>query len=108
MFLCLYVDDGIAMAASKKTLSTLINFLNKHFKAREVKTNLFVGFEFKRDNDGTTLHQASYIRRMVKSFNLVDATPTETPIVDRRCLEEITADDIQTNAPYREIIGSLY
>lgn len=105
MFLVLYVDDGMIFARNKPTCDQLLNNLEKHFKLKRLEGDLFLGINITRSDDATSLNQTRYIRDVVKRFNLQDACPVSSPIIDPKSLT--TVDSPQTRAPYREAIGCL-
>lgn len=81
--------------------------LKDRLELREVQTNKFVGIEIRKDNNGVTIHQSNYMKKMLESFNMQNCAPDKNPITDTRALLNKDSKDQPTNAPYRELIGAL-
>lgn len=108
VMIVVYVDDGLIAALTREVMEKLITEIAKHVKIRKVESKFFVGFEIERERDGSVIiHQKSYIRNMIKNFNLEKCTPSKTPIGDINTLVQQEEKDEPCTAPYQEIIGSL-
>lgn len=109
IILAVYVDDGLAASSSKEALVTLIKLLSDELKTREVKTRKFVGLEFERAEDKSSLilHQQSYIIKMLERYNMVVCKGAKAPINDTNELQTRREEDVPTKQPYRELLGSL-
>lgn len=108
VIMIVYVDDGIAAANNKQTLIDIIHKIGQQIKIKIVDNDCFVGFEINRINSSTiTLHQQSFIRQTLTKYNMADCKPTPTPITDTDALLVASEHDETTNAPYRELVGSL-
>lgn len=69
----------------------------------------YVGLEIVREDDGSIfIHQSSYIKQVIKRFNLDDAKPSNIPADPHT---NLTLNDnskiITGNVPYREAVGCL-
>ncbi|GBM60262.1 Retrovirus-related Pol polyprotein from transposon TNT 1-94 [Araneus ventricosus] len=109
VLLILYVDDALIFCEERKVLLEIIDDLRKRFEATICDTGCFVGMEIDYRQDGTIfLHSESYIKRILKRFNLDGANPHTIP-ADPGTILSSDSNPLPegTNIPYREAIGSL-
>lgn len=111
VYLAVYVDDGLVFAKNENTIERLIGYLTKHFEVKLVNSNCFLGIEISHDLEKSQvfLHQTSYIKRVLKRFNMSEAKGAATPLpVGHELNQQITLNTpIMTDVPYAEAIGSL-
>jgi len=81
LLIAIYVDDGIVFARDKREIDKVIRQLNNRFEVHLVETPAFLGFQIHRGTYGEiALHQTSYIRTILKRFNMEDSKPVDSPI----------------------------
>ena len=104
--LILYVDDGIICSTDKEEVFKIFNFLNRYFKVNEVKSNMYVGFEYHRNRSKRIIHlsQSKYILDKLKIFNMENCKNARSPCSTDDMFAESTEDNV---FPYRQAIGSL-
>lgn len=105
--MAIYVDDGLVASSSLSSIKALINSLSKSITIREFDTKKFIAFEIERDEKGISLHQQSYINRVLNNFNMADCTPVRSPLADINILNSDDENDQIADVPYQELIGSL-
>lgn len=108
VFLLLYVDDGMIMSNSMKTLNAMMDKLENAFEMTRGDPDFYVGMEIKRDRLAKTISigQAAYITRVIEKFNMTDATPVSTP-ADVNVMLTKAEEETDTIFPFRQAVGSL-
>lgn len=107
VMMIIYVDDGIIASSNRTTLQNLLDNINKEIKLKIVDSDIFVGFEIMRHSDSITLHQTSYIDKMLYKFNMRECKAASVPINDVNNLMLTSDNDDAADAPYRELMGAL-
>lgn len=82
LVLIIYVDDGIIFSQDLTETEQLIKRLSSRFKTNIIKTNKFIGFQYRVNKDGSiSIYQEDCIRKVLQRFNMCQANPVSTPIV---------------------------
>lgn len=107
VILAIYVDDAIILAEQPASIDSLISDLRKEFDIHIVQSNVFLGFQYVLNKDGSiSLHQASYIKKIVQQYNMNEANSMPTPgAISETGAESKPLDD---PIPFREAVGSLF
>ena len=106
MVLAIYVDDGIIFAKDKKETDKVLKQLSSRFDVHLVNSSTFLGFQIHRGTNGEiALHQTSYIKTILKRFNMEDAKEVDSPVSITK--ETVDLTPLDSKVPYREAIGSL-
>lgn len=103
MFIIVYVDDGLVFADHQADIEDVLNSLKQKFKMREMPVNKYRGLEIVLLNDGIFIHQESYTRKVLETFNMAQAKQVANPVPDG-VLDERPLDP---NVPYRSAVSSL-
>ena len=108
----LYVDDLLVAAKHVSDLNKFWSKLQRMFKIRSMgEPNFFLGMEviYLREQGLVSLSQKSYISEMSIRFNLSDHDRPVTPIKSDyyEKLQSSTNDNVLTDIPYKELVGSL-
>lgn len=106
LIVAIYVDDGLILASNEQDIIEVMTALKERFEVHSVKATTFLGFQIDRSKpDEITLHQESYIKTILKRFDMNDAKPVDAPIT----MSKLTNDEAELDSvvPYREAIGSL-
>jgi len=106
--MALYVDDAIVASPSKRAIESVTAELSKTFELKVGEATTFVGIEIYREK-GTgaiKLSQASYVRKLLETFDMLNAKPVSTLMTVGVKLPKL---DVQPEVkfPYREAVGSL-
>lgn len=105
IYLAIYVDDGIIFAEDRKQIDRIISDLKRRFEVHDTSSDVFLGFQIRLNADKSiSLHQESYIKKVLKKFNMADAKSIDNP-----SSLTVTANDkpIEEGCPFREAVGSL-
>lgn len=108
IILLLYVDDGLIMSPSKRGLQIFLDALSKTFRITYGEHNYYVGLEIHRDrlNKSIKINQYSYIKKILRKFNMDDANTISTPSDCNTYLTKSTDED-EVQYPFRQAVGSL-
>lgn len=101
-----YVDDGMIITHTKEKCLNLLKSMNTHFTTKRVNGNIFLGIQIEKNKDYTTLTQNTYLLDILEKFNQLDSKSISSPNFDMKYLSG-SDNSNKTNAPYREVIGSL-
>lgn len=106
VILAVYVDDAILCAHDLQTCNEVIDQLKNEFEIQIVKTNKFLGFQYKQlDNGSMMIHQEDYVRKLINKFGMTFAKTAPTPFeVGQNVEGEHLLED---NTEFRELIGCL-
>lgn len=110
LFIAIYVDDGIIFAEKQECIDEVMYELKRKFDIHEVDSSSFLGFQITSNNDeSVSLHQESYIHKILKKFNMQNSNTIDNPsTITRNSKEERDSKALdQDIVPYREAIGSL-
>ncbi|UYV78593.1 hypothetical protein LAZ67_16002087 [Cordylochernes scorpioides] len=83
LILALYVDDGMLIGSDEEEMDNLLEELAQEFEIR-ISNNpeMFVGMNIMNKDEGLILSQHDYIECVLKKYNMLDAKPVTTPIVE--------------------------
>jgi len=108
VYIALYVDDAIMASPSKRAIESVTAELSKTFDLKVGEATIFVGIEIyrKKGTGAIKLSQASYVRKLLETFDMSNAKPVSTPMAVGVQLPKL---DVQPEVkfPYRETVGSL-
>lgn len=81
VYLCLYVDDGLLMSASKDAIFVVLDYLKSHFDITSDIANKYIGFGIERNRDKKLLKisQAGCIRKILENFRMIEANALNVP-----------------------------
>jgi len=105
-----YVDDMLIACDDITWLKSLKEELMKDFKVRDLGlANCCLGIQIQQKKGEIKLTQERYIKDILLQFGMNEANPVSTPMDPGSRLNKGKGnkDDIKTNRPYRELIGSL-
>jgi len=108
LILAIYVDDGIILAKDQSAINTVISQLKSEFEIHSVDSDVFLGFQYKRNPDGSiSLHQSAYIHKLIARFGMETANQMDTPEATTGKPIQSLSDPIGEDIPFREAIGGL-
>lgn len=100
-----YVDDS-TIVASSKVMPMIKKVMSSRFKIKDLgPISELLQLEVSKDSNGIALGQSSYIKSMLKEFNMSDAKPSPTPFDCLVC--DSNSPPLQDNKLYRKAIGCL-
>jgi hypothetical protein len=67
----------------------------------------FLGIQVNQTKEGTFVHQAKYMKDLIKKFVMADAKPVSTPMSTMIALDPDEDGEVVDQREYRSIIGSL-
>lgn len=116
LYLLLYVDDMLIACKEKEAIRSLKCMLRSEFEMKDLgPARKILGMEIHRSgSEGLLfLSQTSYVEKLLKRFNMMDAKPVSTPIARHFKLSSNLApktdDEINLirHIPYSSATGSL-
>lgn len=107
LILAIYVDDGITVGTDKSSITSVIQHLREQFEVKAMKVGCFLGFEIKKESDGSIfMHQTVYAKKVLHKFQMEECNPVTTPIDPNQVLCEFE-ESVASKFPYRQLVGSL-
>jgi hypothetical protein len=108
VILCLYVDDILIFGSILKVIEEVKKFLSNNFEMKDLgEADVILNIKLLREgDDGTTLLQSHYVKKVLSRFGFSDCQPAPTPYdpsVLLRKNQRIARDQLR----YSQIIGSL-
>ncbi len=116
IYLLLYVDDMLIAAKNKAEINRLKEVLSSEFEMKDLgAAKKILGMEIWRDRKAGRLYvsQQKYIEKVLKSFQMDQAKPVNTPLAAHFRLDASTLPstdeekDYMSRVPYASAIGSL-
>lgn len=106
VYILLYVDDILLAGNDEGELLNIKLMLENEFKMKDLgEPQCFLGIKIDRNENGMFLSQSTYVRNLLKRFNMEDCNPSKTPM-EIKPVEE-SAECIVDKKPYRELVGCL-
>lgn len=106
VYAALYVDDGFFLGRDENILNKLVEIFKSEFDIVTSDFNQFVGIEILRENDSIFIHQAKYIDKILRKFDMIECVTVKTP-ADSNARLMRPRIKCSLNVPYREAVGSL-
>ncbi|UYV66504.1 K02A2.6-like, partial [Cordylochernes scorpioides] len=109
LILALYVDDGMLFGSGEEEMDNLLEELAQEFEIR-ISNNpeMFVGMNIMNKDEGLILSQHDYIKCVLKKYNMLDAKPVTTPIVEGAVkIDPILDNKSEDNCPAHQIPEEL-
>lgn len=105
LILAIYVDDAIILSENSQTSEILIHQLKQEFDIHTIETNVFLGFQYQVNANGSiTIHQSAYIKKILEQYSMASANSMATPEATSEVINEELLDNTY---PYKEAVGSL-
>lgn len=107
LFAIIHVDDFQVMGPNLKKIDRLMSALNKKYKLKTVKTDLFLGINISNPaKDILKLSQGQYARKLLDRHGLTDCKTAKFPM-ERLMEPHISECTAQSRKEYNSIIGGL-
>ena len=113
--IAVYVDD-LNLVGTPEELTKTAEYLKKEFEMKDLgKTKFCIGLQIEHFPNGVLVHQSTYIKKILKRFNMDKAHPLSSPMVVRSldvkndpfrpC--EKSEELLSPEVPYLSAIGAL-
>jgi hypothetical protein len=77
----IYVDDIIFGVSSHSLVSIFQKMMESEFQMSMMRElSFFLGIQVKQTKQGTFVHQAKYMKDLIKKFNMAELKPVSTPM----------------------------
>jgi hypothetical protein len=104
----IYMDDTIFDGSSHSLVSIYQMLMKNEFQMSMMgELTLFLGIQIKQTKEVTFVHQAKYMKDLIKKFAMADAKPVSTPMSTTIALDPDEDGDAFDQRECRSIIGSL-
>ena len=113
--IAVYVDD-LNLVGTPEELTKTEEYLKKEFEMKDLgKTKFCIGLQIEHFPNGVLVHQSTYIKKILKRFNMDKAHPLSSPMVVRSldvkndpfCPCEKGEELLGPEVPYLSAIGAL-
>jgi hypothetical protein len=104
----IYVDDIIFGGSSHVLVSSFQKMMEKEFQMSMMgELTFFLGIKVKQMKQGIFVHQAKYIKDLMKKFNMAELKPMSTPMSMAMALDLDENGEAVDQREYMSMIGSL-
>jgi hypothetical protein len=104
----IYVDDIIFGGSSHTLVSRFQKLMENEFQMSMMEElTFFLGIQVKQMKQGTFVHQAKYMKDLIKKFSMAELKPVSTPMSTATSLGPDEDGEAVDQREYRSLIGSL-
>jgi hypothetical protein len=104
----IYMDDIIFGGSSHTLVSRFQEMMEGEFHMSMMgELTFLLGIQIKQMKQGTFMHQAKYMKDLMKKFNMVELKIVSTPMSTATSLGLDEDDEVVDQREYRSMIGSL-
>jgi hypothetical protein len=103
----IYVDDIIFGGSSHTLVSRFQEMMESEFQMSMMRELTFLGILVKQTKQGTFVHQAKYMKDLMKKFNLAELKPLLTLMSTATTLDPDKNGEAVDRREYKSMIGSL-
>jgi hypothetical protein len=104
----IYVDDIIFGGSSHTLMSRFQEMMESEFQMSMMRElTFFLGIQAKQTKQSNFVHQAKYMKDLIKKFNMAELKPVSTPMSSAASLGPDEDGDAMDQREYRSMIGSL-
>jgi hypothetical protein len=108
LFAQIYVDDIIFGGSSHVLVPSFQEMMENEFQMSMMgELTFFLVIQVKQMKQGTFVHQAKYMKDMMKKFNMVELKPMSTPMSMAASLDPDENGEYADQREYMSMIGSL-
>ena len=109
IILIIWVDDIIIAARNVDILNDVKTILSNRFKMKDLgQLSMFLGIEFKFENDCISMNQSKYVEKILSKFKMSNCNPKAVPCDPSVSKLRYNDSKLLTDGKlYREIVGSL-
>jgi hypothetical protein len=103
-----YVDDIVFSVSSHSLVARFAEDMSKEFVMSVMgELQFFLELQIKQAKEGTFVHQAKYVKDILKKFKVDDSKPLSTPMSTTTALDADEDGEPMDQKEYRSMIGSL-
>jgi hypothetical protein len=104
----IYMDDIIFGGSSHTLVSRFQEMMESEFQMSMMgELTFFLGIQMKQTKQGTFVHQAKYMKDLMKKFNMAEVKLVSTPMSSATSLGPDEDGEAVDQIEYRSMIGSL-
>jgi hypothetical protein len=104
----IYIDDIIFGGSSHALVSRFQKMMESEFQMSMMgELTFFLCIQVKQTKQGTFVHQARYMKDLMKKFNMAELKPLSTPMSTATTLDPDENGEVVDQREYRSMIGSL-
>jgi hypothetical protein len=104
----IYVDDIIFGGSSHTLVSRFQEVIESEFQmSMMAELTFFLGIQLKQMKQGTFVHQAKYMKDLMKKFNMAELKPVSTPMSSAASLGPDEDGEAVDQREYMSMIDSL-
>jgi hypothetical protein len=104
----IYVDDIIFGGSSHTLVSRFQEMIENEFQMSMMgELTFFLGIQVKQTKEGIFIHQAKYMKDLMKKFNMADLKPVSTLMSTTTALDPDKNGKAVDQREYKSMIGSL-
>jgi hypothetical protein len=104
----IYVNDIIFGGSSYTLVSRFQEMMENEFQMpMMVELTFLLGIQLKQTKQGTFMHQANYMKDLMKKFNMAELKPVSTPMSTATSLDPVEDGEAIDQREYRSMISSL-
>jgi hypothetical protein len=101
-----YVDDIVFGGSSHSLVARFAKDVSKEFEMSMTgELQFFLGLQIKHAKEGTFVHQAKYMKDILKKFKMDDSKPLSTPMSTTTALDADEDGEPVDQKEYRSMIG---
>jgi hypothetical protein len=104
----IFMDDIIFGRSSHTLVSRFQEIMESKFEISMMgELTFFLGIHVKQTKQGTFMHQAKYMKDLMKKFSMAELKPVSTPMSSAASLGPDEDGEVVDQREYRSMIGSL-
>jgi hypothetical protein len=104
----IYLDDIIFGGSSHTLVSRFQEMMESEFQMSMMgELTFFLGIQVKQTKQGTFVHQAKYMKDLIKKFNKAELKPVSTPMSSTASLGPDEDGEAMDQREYWSMVGSL-
>jgi isopentenyldiphosphate isomerase len=108
LFFHIYVDGIIFGGSSHVLVSSFQEMMENEFQMSMMRElTFFLGIQVKQMKQGTFVHQAKYMKDLMKKFNMFELKPMSTPMSTTTVLDPNENGEVVDQREFMSIIHSL-
>jgi hypothetical protein len=107
LILLLYVDDIIIATNWSEKFDQVTSGLKSAYNIKELgEAKHFLGMKIQRRGDGILVTQETFVKELLRRFELENVPPRHTPLDAKEMFLE-NAERVEESVPYRQVVGAL-
>ncbi|XP_070031802.1 uncharacterized mitochondrial protein AtMg00810-like [Nicotiana tomentosiformis] len=108
LLVCLYVNNFIFTGNNPSLFEAFKKDMSREFEMMDVRLmSYYLGLEVKQMEDVIFISQESYIKEILKKFNMLDCNPVNTPMESGTKLSKFDEGEKVDPTFFKSLVGSL-